>query len=165
MSPAQRRKRLLAAGLALIAGALLVGRPPSTDAATYNVRPIGCVCFVPATLQILTGDRVSWTGITNEHTVTSTSDNWSLDSSVDVTIPFDVAGTYSYFCRLHPSMTGQIVVSQGPPTPTSTPPPTATLPPTPTPSATATRTPAPTRTPTPPPGKQLLPIALRQAGP
>ncbi|MDE1829212.1 MAG: cupredoxin domain-containing protein [Thaumarchaeota archaeon] len=79
-------------------------------------------CFNPQTLNINVGDTVTWTNAdTVGHTATSgkPSDNQTgtvFDSSLisagkTYTSPaFNTAGTYNYFCQVHPWMTGQIIV-------------------------------------------------------
>jgi plastocyanin len=75
--------------------------------------------FDPPTLEISAGDTVTWSnsdGIT--HTATSGTPE-DRDGQFDVEMPeagtsgthtFDEAGTYPYFCTVHESMTGEIIV-------------------------------------------------------
>ena len=77
-------------------------------------------CFVPDTVTVSVGGTVTWTN--NDaaaHTVTSgtASDgpNGTFDSSIFMSKKtfehtFDDAGTYDYFCVVHPWMTGKVVV-------------------------------------------------------
>lgn len=79
-------------------------------------------CFNPQVANVYVGDTVTWTNHDSVgHTATSgkPSDNQSgtvFDSSLiaagkSYTSPaFDTAGTYNYFCQVHPWMTGQIIV-------------------------------------------------------
>ena len=110
--------------------------------ATVNITPgdsanQNCVaaknCFDPMVLNISPGDTVTWTNSdTAGHTATSgqPTDNVTgtvWDSSLikaggTYTTPastFQTAGTYNYFCQVHPWMTGEIIVggatSQTPP--------------------------------------------------
>jgi len=112
--------------------------------ATVNITPgdsanQNCVaaknCFDPMVLNISPGDTVTWTNSdTAGHTATSgqPTDNVTgtvWDSSLikaggTYTTPastFQTAGTYNYFCQVHPWMTGEIIVggatSQTPPVP------------------------------------------------
>ncbi|MDE1861795.1 MAG: PEFG-CTERM sorting domain-containing protein [Thaumarchaeota archaeon] len=79
-------------------------------------------CFNPQVVNVNVGDTVTWTNAdTVGHTATSgkPSDNQTgtvFDSSLisagkSYTTPaFTTAGTYSYFCQVHPWMTGEIIV-------------------------------------------------------
>ncbi len=78
-------------------------------------------CYLPYSLEINVGDTVMWSNDdTAAHTVTSgTPDEISgvFDSSLFMSsskfeYTFDNAGTYSYFCMVHPWMIGQIVVNE-----------------------------------------------------
>jgi plastocyanin len=81
-------------------------------------------CFNPQTLNVSPGTTVTWKNMdTVSHTVTSgnPSDNQTgtiFDSSLikpgdTFSFTFKDAGTYNYFCMVHPWMTGQVVVGQG----------------------------------------------------
>ena len=48
------------------------------------------------------------------HTWTSDTGAWdsgNLDTGASASHRFDTAGTFTYHCEIHPSMTGRIVVS------------------------------------------------------
>jgi plastocyanin len=70
--------------------------------------------FSPAIVTVTTGTTVRWVNMDNvDHTVTSNGgifDSGNLSPSNNFEVLFDTAGTYPYFCTLHPAMTGQIVV-------------------------------------------------------
>jgi plastocyanin len=70
--------------------------------------------FNPPTLTIPVGTTVTWTNHDrDEHTVTSSTRLFSsagLDPNETYSFRFDTAGTYAYFCAIHPHMTAQIVV-------------------------------------------------------
>jgi len=83
-------------------------------------------CFSPYSVTVNTGTTVTWTNNDNAaHTVTSGSlstdpDNTGsdFDSSLFVAgtsfeVTFDTAGTYPYFCIVHPWMTGTVIVESG----------------------------------------------------
>ena len=79
--------------------------------------------FVPETLTVSKGTTVSWTnGDTTLHTVTSgnpeagNSSGTEFDSSYlaagkTFQHQFNTAGTFDYYCTLHPYMKGKVVVS------------------------------------------------------
>lgn len=78
-------------------------------------------CFEPDKLSIQPGTSVTWTNNDQvSHTVTSgnPSDNQTgtlFDSSLiapgkQFTFTFKDAGTFHYFCQVHPWMTGEVVV-------------------------------------------------------
>ncbi len=75
---------------------------------------IQSMSFIPSTLTIAAGTTVKWTNkdpIT--HTVTSntkTFNSGNVTSNSTFSFTFNTAGTYSYYCSIHPSMMGTIVV-------------------------------------------------------
>lgn len=70
--------------------------------------------FVPAVLTVAPGTTVTWTNTDEEpHTVTSTNGSFrssALDTDDKFSFTFNRPGDYAYFCRLHPHMTGRVVV-------------------------------------------------------
>jgi plastocyanin len=76
----------------------------------------GSNSYNPNPIEIKVGDTVTW--INNDsspHTVTSSSNNSNFDSNVlrrgeTFSFTFDREGEYPYFCTLHPSMVGTVVV-------------------------------------------------------
>lgn len=92
-------------------------------------------CFNPQVSYVNVGGTVTWTNDDNVgHTATSgkSTDNQTgivFDSSLIkaggtyTSPPFTTAGTYDYFCMVHPWMTGEIIVGTGsspsPPVPTT----------------------------------------------
>src|SRR5215213_806361 len=73
--------------------------------------------YIPNLIEIKVGDTVTWINSdSSPHTVTSLSSNDSnFDSGVlrngeAFSFTFDKEGQYSYFCTLHPSMVGTVVV-------------------------------------------------------
>ncbi len=92
-------------------------------------------CFDPNTVNVSVGGTVTWTNAdTASHTATYFDGNMS-DSSVGTvwdsglikagstytTLAFTKAGTYPYFCQVHPWMTGQIIVGAAVTTTSTTP--------------------------------------------
>jgi plastocyanin len=70
--------------------------------------------FAPATATIPVGTTVTWTNRDDiPHNVVSPEQKFKspvLDTSETFSHTFAVAGTYKYYCSIHPRMTGQVVV-------------------------------------------------------
>ena len=70
--------------------------------------------FSPATLEIKAGTTVTWTNADDiPHTVVSNDKFFKskpLDTDQKFSFTFEKAGTYPYFCSLHPKMTAKVVV-------------------------------------------------------
>jgi plastocyanin len=70
--------------------------------------------FNPASLTIKVGETVTWTNKDSyAHTVTSDNgafDSGNIASGSTFSFTFDTAGTYSYHCSIHTSMTAKIIV-------------------------------------------------------
>ena len=70
--------------------------------------------FSVASLEVAAGTTVTWTNHDDvPHTVTSTTKVFKsppLDTGETFSYTFKLAGTFEYYCSLHPHMTGQIVV-------------------------------------------------------
>lgn len=71
--------------------------------------------FTPGELTVSVGDTVTWT---NEqgvgHTATADGGEWNsgtLPTGGEFSHTFDESGTFTYFCSIHPSMTGEITVN------------------------------------------------------
>jgi len=90
-------------------------------------------CFAPNPLTVAPGTEVEWKNTdTTSHTVTSGKvtdddagsmfDSGLVKKGQDFKFTFATAGTYDYFCTVHPWMVGQVVVtaaaSSTPATPT-----------------------------------------------
>jgi len=71
--------------------------------------------FSPANLTVPAGTTVVWTNVDDDpHLVVSTAkafESDALDTNETFKFKFDVAGSYAYFCSLHPHMTGTITVT------------------------------------------------------
>lgn len=74
--------------------------------------------FKPSALTIHVGDRVTFVNDDDDaHTVTSSDgafDSKGLDTHERWEFTFSRAGSFSYFCALHPYMKGTIVVKAAP---------------------------------------------------
>ena len=72
--------------------------------------------FGPMTLTIPLGTTVTWINRDDiPHTVVSTDDpkvfkSKALDTDEKFSFTFTKAGTYPYFCSVHPKMTGKVIV-------------------------------------------------------
>jgi plastocyanin len=70
--------------------------------------------FVPATLTIKAGTKVTWVNRDDvPHTATDSDKRFNsktLDTDDQFSFTFSEPGTYNYYCGLHPKMTGQIIV-------------------------------------------------------
>jgi plastocyanin len=89
--------------------------PAATDAAEAPTVTMRDRIFAPATVEIAAGTTVTWSNNDDSpHTVTSVDnlfDSGVIDEGGSFTFTFDEAGTYDYFCAIHPEMTGTIIVS------------------------------------------------------
>ena len=72
--------------------------------------------FTPATLTVPVGTTVTWTNQDDiPHTVVSTDEprlfkSKALDTGDKFSFTFSKAGSYAYFCSLHPKMNGKVIV-------------------------------------------------------
>jgi len=70
--------------------------------------------FAPAAATVRAGSTVTWTNRDDiPHNIVSTDRAFKspvLDTNQQFSHRFDAPGTYTYFCSLHPRMTGQVVV-------------------------------------------------------
>lgn len=146
------RRAVFLFALALLA----VAGTNGASATGYAVSIIGTPqvsAFTPASLTIAVNDTVTWTNDspTVHYVVFAGAAPVAVQNNTPYTKTFTTAGTFSYYCSKHPSMTGTIVVVGPAPTPSPTPPPTPAPTAPPTPAPTAPPTPAPTAPPTPAP--------------
>jgi plastocyanin len=148
---ARRSGRMAVLALTVVAGfALLPTAPataaggPPTAATIYNYG------FSPNPLTIPVGATVQWTNTGNvQHTVTAdvgpSFDSGQLNSHATFTHTFNQAGTFTYHCANHPSMTGTVQVGAATTTTTMAALTTTTTT-APAPTTTTTAAPAPTTT-------------------
>lgn len=117
----KRRALPLAAAMALVFGAPAYAEDPGqapqvASAAAAGTVTIDNFAFGPATLTVAPGTKVTWDNKDEEpHTVMSadggmTFKSPALDTDDKFSFTFDKAGTYKYFCSIHPHMVGTIVV-------------------------------------------------------
>ena len=112
--------------IVVLAGALVIGigtiaagqknfladaqqKPETTEVKIDNFS------FGPGTLTVPVGTSVTWTNRDDiPHTVVSTDDAKTfkskvLDTDEKFSFTFSKAGTYPYFCSIHPKMTGKVI--------------------------------------------------------
>ena len=97
---------------------LLAGSPIATAAdppsATNAEVKIDNFSFGPQTITVPVGATVTWTNRDDTpHTSVSTDGVFKskvMDTDETFSYTFAKAGTYVYFCSIHPKMTGQVVV-------------------------------------------------------
>jgi plastocyanin len=104
------------AGVLLLAGPLNVTVQAQQPASAAMEVKIDNFSFSPATLTVAVGTTVTWTNQDDiPHTVVSTDDPRAfrskvLDTDEKFTYTFSKAGTFAYFCSVHPKMIGTVVV-------------------------------------------------------
>jgi amicyanin len=105
------RSKILCSSLAALAFVWLAAAVPAV-AADASVK-IDNFTFGPQELKVKAGTTVTWTnGDDIPHTIVSINNFRSkvLDTDGTYSYTFAAPGTYTYFCSLHPHMTGTIVV-------------------------------------------------------
>jgi plastocyanin len=115
------RKNVWVASLAtpvIIAMLLLFAGLPRVTAndqpRAANAVKVDNFVFGPQTITVPVGATVTWTnGDDIPHTAVSTDGVFKskvMDTDEKFSYTFTKAGTYSYYCSIHPKMTGQVVV-------------------------------------------------------
>ena len=133
---------VLAIGLFAVPGAFADHHMQTVTNASGSSVP-GCEetadgCFIPSTVTIPMGGTVTWeNGDTAAHTSTAGSategpsgvwDSSLIMAGSSFSHTFDEAGTFDYFCMVHPWMTGTVIVESGTSTPADTVPPQVLVP-------------------------------------
>jgi plastocyanin len=100
----------------LMAGSLNIAASAQQAApATVEVK-IDNFSFAPASISVPVGTTITWTNRDDiPHTVVSTDEpkvfkSKVLDTDEKFSYTFTKAGTFPYFCSVHPKMTGTVVV-------------------------------------------------------
>jgi amicyanin len=103
-----------ASGLGLAFGAVLALSVVRAEGTAKEVT-IDNFTFAPAELSVPVGTTVTWINRDDiPHTVVAKDKGFrskALDTDDRYSFTFASAGTYDYFCGLHPHMTGKIVVT------------------------------------------------------
>lgn len=111
--------RVVAMAVALLLSMSMFSPASAASAAGAGTKPVAVdirnFAFTPKTLTIATGTRVVWTNRDDEpHVVVSAGHQFAtsraLDTSDSYAVTFDHAGTYTYYCAIHPMMVGTIIV-------------------------------------------------------
>jgi len=97
----------------------IAGETKEADSAggKQNKIEIKDFAFNPKTLTVKSGEKITWINRDEEpHTVVSADKQFkkspALDTDQEYTITAGGPGTYSYFCSVHPKMTGTIIVEK-----------------------------------------------------
>jgi plastocyanin len=90
---------------------------PAGDAAKKNQIEIKDFHFNPQTITAKSGEKITWINRDEEpHLVVSVEKQFKksgpLDTDQEFTITAGAPGTYTYFCSIHPKMTGKIIVEK-----------------------------------------------------
>ncbi len=131
--PLIRSRALTGLAVAVALGGACAPREQVPDTAPADQVQVVNIAYSPPTLRIDKGAEVVWVNQDDgvRHTVTSglpaedgvpgvskgkparpdgAFDGDLPNASADFRFTFERAGTFAYFCRVHPSMTGEIVV-------------------------------------------------------
>src|SRR5215472_2032971 len=97
----------------LLAGSPSVAANDEPSASSAEVK-IDNFSFSPQEINVAVGTSVTWTNRDDiPHTVVSTDGVFKSkvrDTDEKFSYTFNKAGTYPYFCSVHPKMTGKVVV-------------------------------------------------------
>jgi len=88
----------------------VAGRPAAVEIKIDNFS------FVPPTVTVKAGTQITWTNKDDiPHNVVSEDKSFKskvLDTDEKFTMTATKPGTYTYYCSIHPKMTGKLVVEQ-----------------------------------------------------
>jgi plastocyanin len=97
-----------------LARGVLKGTPTAQATAGGTQVIVDNFSFTPGTTAVPVGATVTWTNHDDvPHNVVSTEKKFAspvLDTDEKFSYKFEVAGTFKYYCSIHPRMTGQVVV-------------------------------------------------------
>ena len=110
--------RILGIATLLFACAAITSVPrmsgATADETPQNQVKIDNFSFTPATITVATGTEVKWVNHDDiPHNIVSDDKSFkskALDTDEAFTFTFTKPGTYTYFCSIHPKMTGKVVV-------------------------------------------------------
>jgi plastocyanin len=99
--------------LGLLAGVAVMAAPAGAEDMAVKIENF---TFAPQRVTVKAGTTVTWTNEDDiPHALASTTKAFRskvLDTDDKFSFKFTTAGTYEYFCSLHPHMTGTIVVEE-----------------------------------------------------
>jgi len=89
----------------------------ASSATKENKIEIKDFVFNPQTITVKSGEKITWINHDEEpHTIVSVEKQFkkspALDTDEQFSVTTSVPGTYTYFCSVHPKMTGTIVVQK-----------------------------------------------------
>ena len=120
----RRRLRALVPLLAVLAATVLAAAPASAGGGCHAPATEGRgrtvaltdLCFTPTVLRVQPGSTVTFVNRdTMAHPLSRPGGEWGWDGGVGdrATVRLDQAGTYPFFCQVHPGMVGVVVVGDG----------------------------------------------------
>ena len=120
----RRRLRVLVPLLAVLAATLLTAAPASAGGGCHAPATEGRgttvaltdLCFTPTLLRVEPGSTVTFVNRdTTVHPLSRPGGEWGWDGGVGerTSVRLDQAGTYPFFCYVHPGMVGVVVVGDG----------------------------------------------------
>jgi len=120
LTPRNKRMALLCAISFLNLSVLALGgemKDPDSTSNKQNRIEIKDFAFNPQTITIKAGEKVTWINRDEEpHTIVSVEKQFKKSSALDTDQEFTITagppGTYTYYCSVHPKMTGTIVVEK-----------------------------------------------------
>jgi len=99
------------AGVGRTVTAVPAGTQPAADATAVKIDNF---TFGPADVTVKAGSTITWTNRDDiPHTVVNTDKVFKskvLDTDEKFSFTFSTPGTFTYFCSIHPKMTGKVVV-------------------------------------------------------
>jgi plastocyanin len=115
------KRTILIVSVAAIAAFIVLACWPGGSKASAEPKPAAATevkidnfTFNPATITVPAGTTVHWTNHDDiPHNVVAedkTFKSEAMDTNEGFSFTFSKAGTYSYFCSIHPKMTGKVVV-------------------------------------------------------
>ena len=100
--------------LSALAGEMKDAGSPSVRENRIEIKDFA---FNPQTFTVKSGEKITWINRDEEpHTIVSVEKQFkkssALDTDQEFTITAGAPGTYTYYCSVHPKMTGTIVVEK-----------------------------------------------------